>query len=37
MKYSGFKFIWQCSLVPYLESGLCKDKNVLDKCDLTVT
>ena len=31
-----FKFRWQCSLVPYLESGLCKVGNELDNCDFTV-
>ena len=32
---SLFKFISQCVLVPYLESGLCKDGNELDNCDFT--
>ena len=31
-----FKLLSQCSLVPYLESDLCKDGNELDKCDFTV-
>ena len=30
-----FKFISQCCLVPYLESGLCKDGNELKHCDFT--
>ena len=28
-----FKFISQCTLVPYLESGLCKFDNELDNCN----
>ena len=28
-------FISQCHLVPYLETGLCKDGNELDNCDFT--
>ena len=29
-----FKFVSQCSLVPYLESSLCNVGNELDNCDL---
>ena len=31
-----FKLLSQCSLVPYLESDLCKDGNELDDCDFIV-
>ena len=34
---SLFKFISQCSLVPFLENGMVKDGNELDNCDFTVT
>ena len=32
-----FKFISLCSLVPYLESDMCKDGNELDNCDFIVS
>ena len=28
------KFVSQCNLVPFLESGLCNVVNELDNCDL---
>ena len=31
-----FKFVSQCKLVPFLESGLCNVGNELDKCDFAV-
>ena len=30
------KFKSQCSLVSYLESGMCKVGNELDNCDYTI-
>ena len=33
---SLFKFVSQCNLVPFLESGLCNVGNELDNCDLAV-
>ena len=30
------KFVSQCNLVPFLESGLCNVGNEPDKCDFTV-
>ena len=31
-----FKFVSQCSFVPYLESDLCNVGNELDNCDFAV-
>ena len=31
-----FKFVSQCNLVPFLESGLCNDRNELDNCDFAI-
>ena len=31
-----FKFVSQCNLVPFLESGLCSVGNELDNCDFAV-
>ena len=31
-----FKFVSQCNLVPFLESGLCNVGNELDNCDFAV-
>ena len=30
------KFVSQCNLVPFLESGLCNVVNELDNCDFAV-